>query len=783
MDTTILPGLDFIKKFGPGLTTMLVDKLNPRFVDGDPVRELSLAKPLFDAQAVRVEALGRQLCEERTALLVGEMGVGKTLMGTAAARWLYLETLKNRVQRHLNVLITCPPTLISTWRDEIRAALPSGSYRFVNFLKKPAPEQGMNICILSYSRLRMHFHTEPYAVASFLSEEGARRQVILKKQADSPVGIRCPRCGHRFMKRSNRRIEGGKDWEMEPMTLEDLQKQAEESGCAVRCDAPRYAGSFRRNGTGEEVTRSYWRSTASREERPRLCGEILARPVPDHSYTGVVSDGYLAKKKFRNQIDLVIADEIHALKNDGVQGLAGRWVMNAGRKVLGLTGTLTGGYARDLFYLLWSLSYRELKEDGYGFAMLHQFCEAFGSKEMKTVTIRGKESVHTRPMTGISAAIYEKYLVSKAVFFNLDDLDKELVPYAEHRVSLEMTDAMKEAYGSVDRQFREQMGAAVRAGFHNTAPLVSKFLHASLSWPDRLREDKVDIKLVKHDIDGKTVVGEFPVSIDLTELAIDQTPKDEWLIAKARESRASGEKVLCYFTYSNERDCGARIATVLEKAGLRAALLRSSTVSAEKRKGWIEERIDQIDVLLCHPDLVKEGLNLNPFTTVIWLQPDYNLYRYRQASRRSRRVNQTRPVNVYCVYYETCSQETAWALVASKLDSALIAEGNPIDSELLEISYSPDSIFREMVKALSSGTDARLTLKSRVTSTREEIIFEEIAAAEHDLPSCTVTDIEETGEGRVKITFQLRSGRRRLTVTEERALSSVPVGAQLAMFG
>ena len=183
------------------------------------------------------------------------------------------------------------------------------------------------------------------------------------------------------------------------------------------------------------------------------------------------------------------------------------------------------------------------------------------------------------------------------------------------------------------------------------------------------------------------------------------------------------------------------------------------------------------------PYLVKEGLNLNPFTTVIWLQPDYNLYRYRQASRRSRRVNQTRPVNVYCVYYETCSQETAWALVASKLDSALIAEGNPIDSELLEISYSPDSIFREMVKALSSGTDARLTLKSRVTSTREEIISEEIAAAEHDLPSCTVTDIEETEEGRGRITFQLRSGRRRLTVTEERSLSNVPAGAQLAMFG
>jgi hypothetical protein len=162
---------------------------------------------------------------------------------------------------------------------------------------------------------------------------------------------------------------------------------------------------------------------------------------------------------------------------------------------------------------------------------------------------------------------------------------------------------MKEAYSEVDAQFREWMGAALRAGFHNTAPLVSKFLHASLSWPDRLREDKVDIKLVKYDTDGKTVIGEFPIAIALSELLVERTPKDDWLIDKVREVKARGEKVLCYFTYSNERDCGARIQAVLEKAGLRTALLRSSSVAADKRKAWIEERVDTIDILLCHPDV------------------------------------------------------------------------------------------------------------------------------------------------------------------------------------
>jgi hypothetical protein len=161
------------------------------------------------------------------------------------------------------------------------------------------------------------------------------------------------------------------------------------------------------------------------------------------------------------------------------------------------------------------------------------------------------------------------------------------------------------------------------------------------------------------------------------------------------------------------------------------------------------------------PYLVKEGLNLNAFTTVVWLQPDYNLYRYRQASRRSRRVNQTKPVNVYCLYYEQCSQETAWALVASKLDSALIAEGNPIDSELLEISYSPDSVFREMVKALSAGTDKRLTLRSRVTSTIEEILAAPEVMQETVVPYPALTQACQMDDHAVRVTYQIRNGRRR----------------------
>jgi hypothetical protein len=39
-------------------------------------------------------------------------------------------------------------------------------------------------------------------------------------------------------------------------------------------------------------------------------------------------------------------------------------------------------------------------EGGCDYSMLRQFCDAFGSKEMKNITAKGKEAVYSRPMTG-----------------------------------------------------------------------------------------------------------------------------------------------------------------------------------------------------------------------------------------------------------------------------------------------------------------------------------------------------------------------------------------------
>src|SRR3546814_17905000 len=61
----------------------------------------------------------------------------------------------------------------------------------------------------------------------------------------------------------------------------------------------------------------------------------------------------------------------------------------------------------------------------------------------------------------------------------------------------------------------------------------------------------------------------------------------------------------------------------------------------------IAEQLDRgIDVLITNPELVKTGLDLLEFPTIVFLQSGYNVYSLQQAARRSWRIGQKQPVRV-----------------------------------------------------------------------------------------------------------------------------------------
>jgi hypothetical protein len=118
-----------------------------------------------------------------------------------------------------------------------------------------------------------------------------------------------------------------------------------------------------------------------------------------------------------------------------------------------------------------------------------------------------------------------------------------------------------------------------------------------------------------------------------------------------------------------------RLRSQLEDLGLSTRVL-TAKVRPEDRESWIQKAVaGGVAVLICHPRLVATGLDLTDFPTILWAQESYSLFEIRQASRRSWRIGQTKPVRVLFYAYRSTAQETVLRVLGEKLLAAQAVEG------------------------------------------------------------------------------------------------------------
>ena len=145
---------------------------------------------------------------------------------------------------------------------------------------------------------------------------------------------------------------------------------------------------------------------------------------------------------------------------------------------------------------------------------------------------------------------------------------------------------------------------------------------------------------------------------------------------------------------------------ILTRHGLRVAVMKADAVAPDKREAWVAEKVKQgIDVLVCHPRLVQTGLDLIDFPTIVWDEVDYSTYVMRQASRRSWRIGQTRPVKVVFMSYKNTLQADALKLVAKKLQSSLAVEGELPEDGLAAYGDDGDDVMMALARKIVSGDE------------------------------------------------------------------------------
>ena len=433
------------------------------------------------------------------------------------------------------------------------------------------------------------------------------------------------------------------------------------------------------------------------------CGSALWE-ADRNGFRRYAKSEYIKKHLPKGTFDLLICDEFHQYKSgSSAQGQAFANIASKATYTLSLTGTLMGGYSTNLFHLLWRIAARTMKRIA-SYRRPMDFAQKYGvidriEKTLEEATSssigRNKKSVRVAERPGISPLILTDLLLERCIFVSLADVADELPGYQEHVVEVEMESEQEKAYREIEDDLLKACRQALACGDKS---LMGPMVQALLAYPDGCRRGETVYH--PHKVNEKT--GEPVVIATAPVIHADMLAKEEELLAIVRENRKEGRKVLVYLEHTDTRDLIPEVQARLENDGNRVLVLRSKTVSSEKREEWLFKKMEEehYDVGLMNPRLVELGLDLVMFPTIVFFQAGHSTFTLRQASRRSWRIGQDHPVDVYYMVYRNTAQASALSLMADKIQTALAVEGNLSDAGLTAIAEGESSILIKIAKTL-----------------------------------------------------------------------------------
>ena len=164
--------------------------------------------------------------------------------------------------------------------------------------------------------------------------------------------------------------------------------------------------------------------------------------------------------------DYAIADELHQLAQETAQGNNLGVLYRCAKKLIGLTGTLMGGYADDLFNLFYRMEPRQMVAEGFAASTTgrRDFATRYGVMESiekvpdqdNACTRTAKSDVRLVRKPGASPLVFGKFLMASTAFVTLDDIADYLPSYEESVIEVEMDETLGRAYEHVERTFGKQ---------------------------------------------------------------------------------------------------------------------------------------------------------------------------------------------------------------------------------------------------------------------------------------------------------------------------------------
>jgi hypothetical protein len=695
---------DYLRMFGSELGERIVRCYPALHNPQDPIspRLATLLRKPFPAQAVAAMGVVKKWEKERSAAVIAECGTGKTLISLAA---LYVHS----DGRPFTAIVMAPGHITLKWCKEALETIPRLRVFLIDGLRDRVRDNsapcGVNEVKLRRGQIvREGLHTTLTDLRLRKNHKSARarwQQEICSGPALFVVGRDKGKLSHFWrhayqMARSGRylgsvvnpdtgmRVEMGERW----LIAADFRKAR--LGEVI-------------GGAGEKEEGADWKP-----RRPiysplwQADGNRIRRVAP-LDFIG---------RFMPHWFDYAICDEAHQLANDTAQGNGlGTLAACADRTVI-LTGTLLGGYASDVYNLLYRLEAGKMVAHGYewGEPGLRSFAETYGVLERVTTIepadnscskARVTKQIKRRP--GASPLLFSEFLMSLAAFVSLEDISAELPQFSEQVVGVPMDAPLQVAYQALEEQIKN----AIKE-HHMNHSVVSVGLNALLLYPDHAWNIG---DLYGYEYDPETQRRERFLIAQPEDL--DQNfvyAKERRLVEIVKAELQMGHRCChVYAVYTRKRDVTRRLESILTREGIRVAVL-TSDVPPEKREGWFAQKLREgVQVTISHPKIIETGIDLLGHPSLIFFESGYSLHTLRQGSRRSWRIGQRQPVRVFYLHYEETMQSSCLRLMGRKLLVSLAMEGKFSREGLQSLDEDDDmltAMARELVTENGVGESA-----------------------------------------------------------------------------
>ncbi|MCM3443958.1 MULTISPECIES: DEAD/DEAH box helicase [Metabacillus] len=698
-----LETVDSLTDYMLGYSDAMVEKLskevqpthNP-MVDETLKHFESFPRTLFPVQSHVATAVSKRLLEQKAVIIQGEMSTGKSSVMTSIAEGYH--QLKGKKGYFACLMV--PPSLTAKWPDEIREIVPDAEIHVIQKTSqlieyhvawekagRPKPKKPV-FFVISFTTMRGDSRIVPAVEFSY------KKTTIQKTEDRIPYrsGYYCSSCGnaHQVIESSNVVInEDGEEEEkhVKRTMLEDEfgtgrrisnNVKPQNAFCSECGDSlwtkkvPTRYNSFKEwakhekklvHAIEQDNPNLYKHIQDTQKEFPKVVG--MPRRIAAIEYI---------RRQMRNFFDISIVDEVHELKGGmTAQGNSLGSLAKVSKKVVAGSGTIFGGKAEDVYYLLFRLFPHEMVASGFKYSEIRRFNEEYGNieetiyeykdnGEYSNTNSRGGVRRTEKILPGISSFIYGRYMLKNMVNVRLVDVWPDPV-HLENMptIFVDMDEDLEESYLDMIRSFEHAIDTR-EDGHKLYLPMTDfgiSYIDNPFTFPNAT---------IKVDDAGNRELIWKAIHLDENRLLPKEKKLQEIISSEMSEGRKSIVYVRDTGSSSPGRDVRPRLQKVLEQVGAKVCILDTGTTATNKRSDWLKKKIEKenYDVCIVSQELVKVGLDLLCTPTLIYYQFSWSLFTINQSSRRAWRIGQDKECRIFYVQYKNTFQETMATLIAQK---------------------------------------------------------------------------------------------------------------------